>query len=91
MMRICAGLIGLKSENMHAAAARSKIQGGLGAPAGRTAERVGAFFGSLWHHFASSGVTLVPLWVDEGYFGVILVRFQKTQIFHTDFNDFMQL
>ena len=32
-----------------------------------------------------------PLWVDEGYFGVILVRFQKTLIFPIGFNDFMQL
>ena len=85
MMHIGSGLIGLKSENMHATAARSKIQGGLRPPAPRKAQRAGSFFGSLWCHFAPFGVTLGPLWVDEGYFGVILVRFQKILIFRAGF------
>ena len=91
MMRICAGLIGLKSENMHATAARSKIQGGLRTPTVQRRSWAGPFFGSLWGHFAPFGVTLGPLWIDEGYFGVILIRCPKTFIFPTAFRDFMQL
>ena len=37
------------------------------------------------------GITLGRLWVYEHDFGVTLVRFRKTLIFPTDFNDFMQL
>ena len=52
---------------------------------------LGVTLGSFWGHFAHSWVTLRSLWVYEVYFGIILVRFQKTFIFPNDINDFMQL
>ena len=59
-------------------------------------------FGSLWGHF---GATLGPRWVHGGdfislwdqygmivdHFGYMKVRFQKTLISPTDFNDFIKL
>ena len=41
----------------------------------------GGDFSSLWHHY---GTIVESLWVKE-------VRFQKTLIFPTDFNDFIKL
>ena len=37
-----------------------------------------------------SGVALKALRVYESYFGIILIRFQKTFVFPIDCNDFMQ-
>ena len=66
MMRIGAGLVGLKIENMHATAARSKIQRGPVMPAERTTQRAGCFWGhfgvalrGLWGHFVHFGFTFV--------------------------------
>ena len=41
----------------------------------------GGDFSSLWHHY---GTIVESLWVNE-------VRFQKTFMFPTDFNDFIKL
>ena len=72
VMRIGAGLVGLKSENMHATAARSKIQRGPATPAERTVERAGVLLGSLWGCFAGTLGSLCALWVYFGYIGATL-------------------
>ena len=46
VMRIGAGLVGLRSENMHATAARSKIQRGPATPGER---RMGSFWNKFGH------------------------------------------
>ena len=67
------------------------VKGGASRNDGFRSGGLGPNPGSLWGHFAHFGVTLGSLRLYEGYFGIILVRFQKTLILPIDFDDFMQL
>ena len=51
----------------------------------------GVTLGLLCGHFGVTLRTLGLLWLYRGYFIIIFVRFQKTHIFPTDFNDLMYL
>ena len=89
MMRICAGLVGPKIENVHATAARSKF---LKDPLN---ERIldPAGWDPIRGHFGVTLPTLELLWEHFGYIkvvGIILVRFRKTHVSPLDFNDFIQ-
>ena len=102
MMRIHAGLIGLKIEKVLPTAARSKFLKGQSGDGYSTEElqlsepdHFGVTLGCLRGHFryvrvtsGDFGITLKSLWSQFRY---MKGRFPKTPIFPIDLNDFMQL
>ncbi len=84
VMHIGAGLVGLQIENVHATAARSKFKTGRRTPTVQRSSRSGPLWGRFWGHFGHFGMTFRPLWVYDGYLGVIFVDCEKTFIFPTD-------
>ena len=93
VMRIGAGLVGLKAKMCTPFEPEAKSKGGPATPTERSVQRAGVVFRSLWRHFAPFGGTWGSLW---GYF--VYMRdsserfwcvFEKNTYFST-FNGFMQ-
>ena len=94
-MRIYAGLVGPKIENMHATAGRSKfLKGQMRGDVVKEPKHPAVGI-PIRGYFGVTLPTLESLWDHFGYIKVILeivlVRFQKNSHFPLDFNDFIQL